>query len=139
MTTDAKVAIILGSATLLIGGGIGVYFLTRSKETTITGDGSSTTTSGGKVQDTAKIVGDTAMKVGYTANTLKGMAESFKGLGSEIGSFFKKDEKKEETASTGTLKDGTTIFTPKQSATGDDEVPTKMSNQQMLKTYGMIM
>jgi hypothetical protein len=132
MKTGAKVAIILCSATLLIGGGIGVYFLTRSKETTITGGGSSTTTSGGKVQDTAKIVGD-------TANTLKDMVESLKGLGSEIGSFFKKDEKKEETASTGTLKDGTTIFTTKQSATGDDDVPTKMSNQQMLKTYGMIM
>ena len=134
METGAKVAIILGSATLLIGGGIGVYFLTRSKETTITGDGSSTTTSGGKIQDTAKIVVDTAMKVGYTANTLKGMAESFKGLGSEIGSFFNKDENKDETATTGTLSDGTTIFT-KKSATGDE----KMSKQQMLKTYGIVM
>lgn len=133
MTTGAKVAIILGSATLLIGGGIGVYFLTRSKETTITSGGSSTTDeSGNKIQDTAKKVGD-------TANTLKDTTEAIKGLGSAIGGLFKKDEKKEETASTGTLKDGTTIFTPKQSATGDDEVPTKMSNQQMLKTYGMIM
>jgi hypothetical protein len=133
MTTGAKVAIILGSATLLIGGGIGVYFLTRKKETTIsTGGGSSTTTSGNKVQDTAKKVGD-------TANTLKDTTEAIKGLGSAIGGLFKKEEKKEETASTGTLKDGTTIFTPKQSATGDDDVPTKMSNQQMLKTYGMIM
>ena len=136
MTTGAKVAIILGSATLLIGGGIGVYFLTRSKETTIsTGGGSSTTDeSGNKIQDTAKKVGD-------TANTLKDTTESLKGLGSALGldKLFKKDEKKEETASTGTLKDGTTIFTPKQSATGDDDVPTKMSNQQMLKTYGMIM
>lgn len=133
MTTGAKVAIILGSATLLIGGGIGVYFLTRSKETTIsTGGGSSTTDeSGNKIQDTAKKVGD-------TANTLKDTTEALKGLGSAIGGFFKKDEKKEETASTGTLSDGTTIFTTKQSATGDD-VPTKMSNQQMLKTYGMIM
>lgn len=130
MTTGAKVAIILGSATLLIGGGIGVYFLTRSKETTITSGGSSTTTdeSGNKVQDTAKKVGD-------TANTLKDTTEAIKGLGSAIGSLFKKDENKEETASTGTLKDGTTIFTPKQSATGDE----KMSKQQMLKTYGVIM
>lgn len=135
MTTGAKVAIILGSATLLIGGGIGVYFLTRKKETIIsTGGGSSTTTSGNKVQDTAK-------KVGETADTLKDMTESLKDFGSAIGigGLFKKDEKKEETASTGTLKDGTTIITPKQSATGDDDVPTKMSNQQMLKTYGIIM
>ena len=127
MTTGAKVAIILGSATLLIGGGIGVYFLTRSKETTITGGGSSTTTSGGKVQDTAKKVGD-------TANTLKDTAEALKGLGSAIGGFFNKDENKDETATTGTLSDGTVIFT-KKSATGDE----KMSNQQILKTYGMIM
>lgn len=136
MTTGAKVAIILGSATLLIGGGIGVYFLTRKKETTMgSGSGSSSTTSesGNKVQDTAKKVGD-------TADTLKDTTESLKGLGSALGldKLFNKD-KKEETASTGTLKDGTTIFTPKQSATGDDDVPTKMSNQQMLKTYGMIM
>ena len=125
MTTGAKVAIILGSATLLIGGVIGVYFITRKKETTITTSGGSSTTdeSGNKIQDTAKKVGD-------TANTLKDTTEAIKGLGSAIGSLFKKDENKEETASTGT---------PKQSATGDDDVPTKMSNQQMLKTYGMIM
>ena len=119
MTTGAKVAIILGSATLLIGGGIGVYFLTRSKETTIsTGGGSSTTTdeSGNKIQETAKKVGD-------TANTLKDTTEAIKGLGSAIGGLFKKDKKEE------------TETEEKQSAIGEE----KMSNQQMLKTYGMIM
>lgn len=115
MTTGAKVAIILGSATLLIGGGIGVYFLTRSKETTITNEGGSTTDeSGNKIQDTAKKVGD-------TADTLKDTTEAIKGLGSAIVGFFKKDEK-EETEE-------------KQSAIGDE----KMSRQQMLKNYGIVM
>lgn len=133
MTTGAKVAIILGSATLLIGGGIGVYFLTRSKETTITSGGSSTTTdeSGNKIQDTAK-------KVGETADTLKDTTESLKGLGSALGldKLFSKDKKEEtETKTTGTLSDGTTIFTSKQSAIGEE----KMSKQQMLKNYGIVM
>lgn len=110
MTTGAKVAIILGSATLLIGGGIGVYFLTRKKETTITTNGgSSTTTSGNKVQDTVK-------KVGETADTLKTTTESLKNLGSAIGSLFKKDEEE------------------KQSATGEG----KMSQKEMLKNYGVV-
>lgn len=112
MTTGAKVAIILGSATLLIGGGIGIYFLTKKKETLVSkGDATtSTTTSGNKIQDTANKVGDTANKVGETAESVKGLVDT-------IGGLFNKDKEKET-----------------KSATGDEN----MSQKQMLKNYGIV-
>jgi hypothetical protein len=133
MTTGAKVAIILGSATLLIGGGIGIYFLTKKKETLVSkGDATtSTTTSGNKILDTANKVGETAETV---KETVKQTTESIQGLVGTIGGLFNKDkEKKTETKTAGTLSDGTTVFNSK-SATGDEN----MSQKQMLKTYGIV-
>jgi hypothetical protein len=133
MTTGAKVAIILGSATLLIGGGIGIYFLTKKKETLVSKGGAttSTTTSGNKILDTANKVGETAETV---KETVKQTTESVKGLVDTIGGLFNKDkEKKTETKTAGTLSDGTTVFNSK-SATGDEN----MSQKQMLKTYGIV-
>lgn len=123
MTTGAKVAIILGSATLLIGGGIGIYFLTKKKETLVSkGDATtSTTTSGNKILDTANKVGETANKVGETAETVKETVkqttESIQSLVGTIGGLSNKDKEKET-----------------KSATGDEN----MSQKQMLKTYGIV-